>query len=554
MLAYPLGSTSSDSIVMTAAIEESPNGPGSLDRVTVLLIDDDETWARVTARLLSNNTDALDVTTAHSLEDGREAFERLDPDCVVCDYQLGDGTGLSLLTEVRETDPSRPFLLVTGRGDEAVASEAIGQGVTDYIRKDEDDDEAGLLASRITSAVRSYRTERALERERRSKTALLDVLTGTTAQTDLSQEFCTRLVAERGYACAWIARETSTGPPVPQAVAGREAYFDAIHAPGEPLPNGEPAQLALDRDDAVLTQLEGPEPAPEAETGWQSLADEYGFEGAVAVPIRYDGVRFGVLAAYADNATMFDDDELRAIEEYAETVGYALTNAERKRSLISSRPVSVQVELDVEAVPLGALTDTLPTGTTVDVLSTVSRDDGTTLYVATLDGEAGQDCADDLASATEVRSVTVDESGSSTRCEVVVTAPTPEDCLAAHGVVVEETTLSGEIMTLSLTLPDNEMVSTVQDVLESEFDDAGVSTIWTRREETASPTDGDFLAAMTDRQREVLRHALDVGYFERPRETSATELAAHFDLNRATVSQHLRAAQRKIFTGLFYQN
>jgi predicted DNA binding protein len=83
-------------------------------------------------------------------------------------------------------------------------------------------------------------------------------------------------------------------------------------------------------------------------------------------------------------------------------------------------------------------------------------------------------------------------------------------------------------VTLSLTLPDNEMVSTVQDVLESEFDDAGVSTIWTRSEETASTTDREFLAAMTDRQREVLRHALDVGYFERPRGTSATELADHF--------------------------
>jgi predicted DNA binding protein len=56
---------------------------------------------------------------------------------------------------------------------------------------------------------------------------------------------------------------------------------------------------------------------------------------------------------------------------------------------------------------------------------------------------------------------------------------------------------------------------------------------------------------MTDRQREVLRHALDVGYFERPRGTTATELADHFGVARATVSQHLRAAQRKVFTRLF---
>ncbi|MFC6974373.1 helix-turn-helix domain-containing protein [Halomicroarcula sp. GCM10025709] len=57
--------------------------------------------------------------------------------------------------------------------------------------------------------------------------------------------------------------------------------------------------------------------------------------------------------------------------------------------------------------------------------------------------------------------------------------------------------------------------------------------------------------AITERQGEVLRHALDVGYFERPRETNATELAEHFGLSRATVSQHLRSAQRKVLAHVF---
>jgi len=215
MLVWVLGCSDRDSITMTVAREDTPLGDQSLARVTVLLIDDDETWARVTSRLLANNTDALDVTTAHSLTEGRETFERLDPDCVVCDYQLGDGTGLALLETVRATGPDRPFLLVTGRGDEAVASEAIGQGVTDYIRKDQDDDEAGLLTSRITSAVRSYRTERALARERRSKTALLDIMTGTpttTATTDTSTEEVTTTAIETSPPSASTTAQTETSP------------------------------------------------------------------------------------------------------------------------------------------------------------------------------------------------------------------------------------------------------------------------------------------------------------------------------------------------------
>lgn len=536
---------------MTAQSQGTAGVGHSLDRVTVLLIDDDETWVRVTGRLLETNNDALDVTIANSLAEGRATFERLDPDCVVCDYQLGDGTGLALLETVRLADSERPFLLVTGRGDEGVASEAIGQRVTDYIRKDQDDDESGLLASRIKAAVRSYRAERALEREQRSKTALLDILTGTTAQADLSQEFCACLVTERNYACAVIARETSASPPVPNAFAGRESYYDAVYAPGEPLPAGEPARKALDRNESVLTRLDGSTYRESAaRTEWESLATDHGFEGAVAVPIRHDGVRFGVLAAYTDDSSVLDGGEREAIEAYAETVGYALTNAERKRSLMSPRPVEVRVDIDSDAVPLGVLSEALSDAVAVDVLSAVPRDNGTTLYVTTVDGVSGGFEAA-VAEADGIRSLSVDRSTSPTRCELVADAATPESCLANHGVVVEGTTLSSDTTTLDLSVPDGERVSTVQDVLRAEFEDATVSTVWTRQGQGSSVTGPEVAATLTDRQREVLRHALEVGYFQRPRKTTATELAAHFDRSRATISQHLRTAQRKVFTRLF---
>ena len=121
--------------------------------VSVLLVDDDEQWAQVTARLLELNEPAFDVTVAASLSDGRTQFETIDPDCLVCDYQLGDGTGLELLDSVREVDADLPFLLLTARGDEKLASQAIDQGVSDYIPKAYDDDESKLLTARVTKAV-----------------------------------------------------------------------------------------------------------------------------------------------------------------------------------------------------------------------------------------------------------------------------------------------------------------------------------------------------------------------------------------------------------------
>jgi DNA-binding NtrC family response regulator len=101
----------------------------------VLLIDDEKAWVRTQRRLLERSNTGLDVSTATSFAAATNALRRETPDCIVCDYQLGDGTGVNLLAEVRATEPDLPFILVTGEGDEAIASDAIGEQVTDYVRK-----------------------------------------------------------------------------------------------------------------------------------------------------------------------------------------------------------------------------------------------------------------------------------------------------------------------------------------------------------------------------------------------------------------------------------
>ena len=524
---------------MTASDENSPARSG--DRVRILLVDDDERWARATSRLLEVEDERFVVETAHSLSDGQSRFADLDPDCIVCDYQLGDGNGLDMLETVRERDPDRPFVLVTGRGSESVASDAINRGVTDYIPKSHDD-EGDLLASRIDAAVRSYRTERALERERRRKDAMLDILTDTTAESTLSQQFCARLVDSRGYECAWVAQSTADGL-VPEAVAGREHYIDDLLDPADGTPlDGTPAQRALDTGESVVRS------AVDTDDDWARLATDHGFEAAVAVLIRHDGVRFGVLSVALDDAAVLEQRERRAIEEYADTVGYARSMAEQKRSLMSARPVTIDIELTDPAVPLVGFARALSRTTTLTVRSAVPRDDGTTLYVIDIDG-ADADALEDAGTVVDaIQSVDVDGEGSPLRCGVVARSPTPEELLAARGGRVAGTTIENETATVSVQIPENSMVSTVRQALETTYDEASVSTIWSGRDRAARPPGPAPLETLTDRQREILRHAVDVGYFELPRGSSATELAEDFGIARATLTQHLRAAQRKLFT------
>ncbi len=53
---------------------------------------------------------------------------------------------------------------------------------------------------------------------------------------------------------------------------------------------------------------------------------------------------------------------------------------------------------------------------------------------------------------------------------------------------------------------------------------------------------------LTVRQREVIQHALDAGYFDWPRKTKSEELAEQLGISRATFLEHLRKAESKLLT------
>lgn len=55
------------------------------------------------------------------------------------------------------------------------------------------------------------------------------------------------------------------------------------------------------------------------------------------------------------------------------------------------------------------------------------------------------------------------------------------------------------------------------------------------------------VSRLTERQREVVRRAYDLGYFEYPRGANAGEVAADLGISRSTFVQHLTAAQAKLF-------
>lgn len=104
--------------------------------VRVLHVDDDRTFAEMTATYLERIDDRFDVEKRGRASEGLEYLADHDVDCVVSDYEMPGTNGVEFLEAVRERDPKLPFVLFTGKGSEEVASDAIYAGVIDYLQKE----------------------------------------------------------------------------------------------------------------------------------------------------------------------------------------------------------------------------------------------------------------------------------------------------------------------------------------------------------------------------------------------------------------------------------
>jgi len=99
------------------------------------VVEDEQEQALVIARLLKHKFGA-DVEIAGSCEEARGKIGDSAFDLVTLDYQLPDGDGLKLLSELQETPSAPPVIMVTGHGDEQAALSAFKLGASGYVVKD----------------------------------------------------------------------------------------------------------------------------------------------------------------------------------------------------------------------------------------------------------------------------------------------------------------------------------------------------------------------------------------------------------------------------------
>jgi predicted DNA binding protein len=118
---------------------------------------------------------------------------------------------------------------------------------------------------------------------------------------------------------------------------------------------------------------------------------------------------------------------------------------------------------------------------------------------------------------------------------------TLEECLFDRGLVIDPpvvfTSHNGLHMTVIGTA---EMVQQAMECFPSE--------IACSVERVGQYAGGDqlLLSPLTDRQREVLETAFEMGYYEVPRRTTHQDIAAALDLSGSTVDEHLQKAECRL--------
>lgn len=109
------------------------------DRPTLLLVDDDVTFARVLADAFDKRGYAVRV--AHDVAAGIQAAVEDSPEYAVVDLKMPGPSGLELVTRLKQLDENTRIVMLTGYASIATAVEAIKLGAVHYLAKPADADE-----------------------------------------------------------------------------------------------------------------------------------------------------------------------------------------------------------------------------------------------------------------------------------------------------------------------------------------------------------------------------------------------------------------------------
>lgn len=207
---------------------------------------------------------------------------------------------------------------------------------------------------------------------------------------------------------------------------------------------------------------------------------------------------------------------------------------------------SVRTEIGIEAADICLVAaSSAEIGATISDISRASVPDDSGTYVEefTLDGDRSLE-------TTEVEEVFT----AGTHTVYQFTPSSEGGCICrtieSFGCPISSVHARDGILHVSFHAPDIETLQEIVEELQDRYERVHVRHLARAHD----PSNADFVfvdrSRLTEKQREVLEVAHELGYFDHPKGANSEEIAETLGISPSTFCEHLAAAQRKVFDGL----
>jgi DNA-binding NarL/FixJ family response regulator len=158
---------------------DEPGDDGHHEPTRVLIVEDHRVVAEGLAALINEQSDLKVIGSVGSVAETVQAASELDPDVVLLDFRLPDGTGPDAAAAIRGVRPAAKMIFLTREDSDAARFAAIQSGASAFLHK-------SRAAAEVVATIRDVargkmlitpRTIATLLAKRRSAEAQLERLT-----------------------------------------------------------------------------------------------------------------------------------------------------------------------------------------------------------------------------------------------------------------------------------------------------------------------------------------------------------------------------------------